>query len=97
MTLVFRPYRHTDYPALVSIVKDTWGYEQMASPKVAALLAEVFVSSCLCNATHSIVAQADGDVAVSSYSRTLRVTAARGATGGGMCLGNLGSALGGGA
>ncbi|MCH4852421.1 GNAT family N-acetyltransferase [Bifidobacterium pseudolongum] len=63
MTLVFRPYRHTDYPALVSIVKDTWRYDEMASPKVAALLAEVFVSSCLCNATHSIVAQADGDVA----------------------------------
>lgn len=63
MTLVFRPYRHTDYPALVSIVKDTWRYEQMASPKIAKLLAEVFVSSCLCNATHSIVAQVDGEVA----------------------------------
>lgn len=63
MTLVYRPYESADYPTLVSIVKDTWHYERMASPHIAELLAEVFVSSCLCNATHSIVAQIDGEVA----------------------------------
>ncbi|RYQ51801.1 hypothetical protein [Bifidobacterium pseudolongum] len=77
MTLVFRPYRHTDYLALVSIVKDTWRYDEMASPKIAKLLAEVFVSSCLCNATHSIVAQVDGEVAGAYYSKTSRGIVAR--------------------
>ena len=56
MNIILRPFQKDDIPALESIIRKTWKYDELCSPKTAALLAKVFLSSCLTNYTFSQVA-----------------------------------------
>ena len=53
MNIILRPFQKDDIPALESIIRKTWKYDELCSPKTAALLAKVFLSSCLTNYTFS--------------------------------------------
>lgn len=57
---VFREYREQDRSALEDIVRMTWHYDALCSPKTAARLAKVYLSSCLANQTYTQVAVIDG-------------------------------------
>lgn len=60
MSLEFREYQKQDFKPLQSVIRETWNYDQLCSPKTAAKLAKVFLSSCLTNYTFSRVAVLDG-------------------------------------
>ena len=60
MSLEFREYQKQDFKPLQSVIRETWNYDQLCSPKTAAKLAKVFLSSCLTNYTFSRVAVMDG-------------------------------------
>nr|WP_122012518.1 GNAT family N-acetyltransferase [Maliibacterium massiliense] len=59
MQLTFRAYRKQDFDMLVGLIRKTWHYDAFSSPKTAAKLARVFLSSCLANHTFSRVALRD--------------------------------------
>lgn len=54
MEVQLRKYRKQDFKALENIIRETWHYDEFSSPKTAAKLARVFLSSCLTNYTFSI-------------------------------------------
>lgn len=59
----FREFKEQDYPALEHIVRKTWHYDDFCSPRTSALLAKVYLSSCLTNQTYTQVAVVDGTAA----------------------------------
>lgn len=63
MNIEIRAYQKQDFPALETIVRETWHYDDFASPKTAAKLAKVFLSSCFTNYTFARVAVLDGTIA----------------------------------
>lgn len=62
MEIKLREYQKQDFKALETIIRETWHYDDFASPKTAKKLAKVFLSSCLTNYTFSRVAVLDGNV-----------------------------------
>lgn len=60
MSLEFRTYQKKDFNPLQDVIRETWNYDQLCSPKTASRLAKVFLSSCLTNYTFSQVAVLDG-------------------------------------
>lgn len=62
MAVYFRQYKEQDFEALEDIVRKTWHYDDLCSPKTAKQLARVFLTSCLTNYTFSRVAIVDGEV-----------------------------------
>lgn len=62
MEVQLRKYRKQDFKALENIIRETWHYDEFSSPKTAAKLARVFLSSCLTNYTFSRVAIFDGRI-----------------------------------
>lgn len=56
MNITFREYQKQDFKVLEHIIRKTWHYDEFSSPKTAAKLANVFLSSCLTNYTFSCVA-----------------------------------------
>lgn len=59
MNLEFREYRKEDFKDLQQIIRETWHYDELTTPKIAEKLAKVFLSSCLTNYTYSRVALFD--------------------------------------
>ena len=55
----YRPIQSSDYPAIETIIRKAWKYDQFTSPKVAKRLAKVFLTSCLTNQTFTCVAICD--------------------------------------
>lgn len=62
MQITFREYQKQDFEPLETIIRETWHYDDLSSPKTAGKLAKVFLSSCLTNYTFSKVAVLDGNV-----------------------------------
>lgn len=60
MEITLREYRKEDFQELSNIIRETWHYDDLASPKTAQKLARVFLSSCLTNYTFSCVALENG-------------------------------------
>ena len=60
MQITFREYQKEDFGALEKIIRKTWHYDDLCSPKTAQKLAKVFLSSCLTNYTFSCVALDEG-------------------------------------
>lgn len=58
--IVFREYQQTDSAALEAVIRQTWHYDELCSPKTAAKLAQVYLYACLANQTYTQVALADG-------------------------------------
>lgn len=56
MQITLRDYQKEDFKELQAIVRKTWHYDEFCSPKTAAKLAGVFLSSCLTNHTFSRIA-----------------------------------------
>ena len=56
MQITFREYQKEDFQALENVIRKTWHYDDLCSPKTAQKLARVFLSSCLTNYTFSCVA-----------------------------------------
>lgn len=56
MQTTFREYQKEDFQALENVIRKTWHYDDLCSPKTAQKLARVFLSSCLTNYTFSCVA-----------------------------------------
>ncbi|MEG1592913.1 MAG: GNAT family N-acetyltransferase [Oscillibacter sp.] len=57
----YRAIQPSDYKALQKIICATWNYERFCSPKTAAKLARLFLSSCLKNQTYTCVALNGGE------------------------------------
>lgn len=57
--IIFRKFEESDRVALERIIQETWGYDEFCSPKTAARLASVYLSSCLANQTFTQVALID--------------------------------------
>ena len=62
MNTILRSYQKQDFLPLKHIIRETWHYDQMCSPKTADKLARVFLTSCLTNYTFSQVAVCQGEV-----------------------------------
>lgn len=62
MQVQLREYHKEDFNDLQTIIRQTWHYDEFASPKTAEKLAKVFLTSCLTNYTFSRVAILDGEV-----------------------------------
>lgn len=60
MQVELREYQKQDFHDLETIIRQTWHYDEFASPKTATKLARVFLTSCLTNYTFSKVALIDG-------------------------------------
>ena len=60
MQITFREYQKEDFGALEKIIRKTWHYDDLCSPKTAQKLSRVFLSSCLTNYTFSCVALDEG-------------------------------------
>ena len=56
MQVQLREYHKSDFNELEGIIRQTWHYDEFASPKIATKLARVFLTSCLTNYTFSRVA-----------------------------------------
>ena len=62
MQVQLREYHKSDFNELEGIIRQTWHYDEFASPKIATKLARVFLTSCLTNYTFSRVAVMNGKV-----------------------------------
>lgn len=62
MEIKLREYQKQDFKVLETIIKETWYYDEFASPKTSVKLAQVFLSSCLTNYTFSRVALLNDEV-----------------------------------
>ena len=62
MQVQLRENHKSDFNELEGIIRQTWHYDEFASPKTAAKLARVFLTSCLTNYTFSRVAVMNGKV-----------------------------------
>ena len=58
--ILYRAYQPKDHAALAAIIRETWQYDKICSPKHAKLLAGVYLNRCLTNQTYTQVAVADG-------------------------------------
>jgi len=54
--IIYRPIKKTDYKSLEDIIRKTWNYDKLGSPKLAKLMAKVYLASCLANQTYTSVA-----------------------------------------
>ena len=59
--IILREYQKTDHQALENIVREAWKYDRFCSPKTAAKMAKVYLSSCLTNQTFTKVAELYGE------------------------------------
>lgn len=59
--IILREYQKTDHQALENIVREAWKYDRFCSPKTAAKMAKVYLSSCLTNQTFTKVAEINGE------------------------------------
>lgn len=60
-TILFRPLRQEDYPALEDIIRTTWNYDRLAPhPAAAQRMARLYLQNCLLCHTFSQVAVQDG-------------------------------------
>ena len=57
----YRPIQSSDYPALEDIIRKTWKYDRLGSPKLAKQLAEVDLAGRLANQTFTSVALSKGE------------------------------------
>ncbi|PJM72609.1 hypothetical protein CS006_08525 [Bifidobacterium primatium] len=60
---VLRAMRTEDMPKIEDIVRRTWNYDGLVSPRTAELLARIDACNCLSRRTFMRVADIDGDVA----------------------------------
>lgn len=58
----FREYRDEDEKKIEEIIRKTWKYDKFCDDKVATLLSEIFLFSCLDNQTYTQIAELDGEV-----------------------------------
>lgn len=58
--IIFREFEESDRLALEQIIRETWYYDRFCTPKTAAQLASIYLSSCLANQTFTQVALVDG-------------------------------------
>ena len=61
--ICIREYRKTDDSALADVIREAWQYDRFCSPRTAAGLAKVYLTSCLINQTFIRVAEVDGQPA----------------------------------
>lgn len=54
--IILREYQKSDRKLLEDVVRETWNYDRFCTPKTAAKLASVYLSSCLANQTFTQVA-----------------------------------------
>lgn len=54
--IILREYQKSDCKLLEDVVRETWNYDRFCTPKTAAKLASVYLSSCLANQTFTQVA-----------------------------------------
>ncbi|MDD2981067.1 MAG: GNAT family N-acetyltransferase [Hespellia sp.] len=59
-TIIFREYKESDHFALSEIIRKTWQYDQLCSPKTAKKLSCTYLDCCLTDQTFTQVAVADG-------------------------------------
>lgn len=57
--ITLREFQKSDQQALEQIIRETWKYDRFCSPKTAAKMARVYLSSCLTNQTFTRVAVMD--------------------------------------
>lgn len=69
-TLIYRPIETRDYTEAAQMIKDTWQYEKVASPRNALHMASVFLYSSLAHHNFSQVAIRDGKVVGLILGRT---------------------------
>ena len=60
MQITLREFQNQDFKALENIIRETWHYDELCSPKTASKLARVYLSSCLTNYTFSRAALDNG-------------------------------------
>lgn len=58
-SIIFREFQESDRPALEQVIRETWYYDRFCTPKTAAQLASVYLTSCLANQTFTQVALID--------------------------------------
>lgn len=59
-TIIFREYQNSDHSALADIIRETWEYDKLCSPKIAKKLSIAYLNCCLCDQTFTQVAVIDG-------------------------------------
>lgn len=73
MQITLREYQNQDFAPLLDIIRQTWHYDEFATPKTAKKLAAVFLNSCLTNYTFSKVAlvnnKAEGIILLNNISK----------------------------
>lgn len=57
----YRSIRSSDYRILEDIIRKSWNYDRLGSPKLAKQLAKIYLASCLVNQTFTSVAVSNGE------------------------------------
>lgn len=57
--ITFREFQENDRTSLENIIRGTWNYDRLCTPKTAQKLASVYLNSCLANQTYTQVALID--------------------------------------
>lgn len=58
-SIIFREFKEADRSELEQVIRETWCYDRFCTPKTAAQLANVYLSSCLANQTYTQIALVD--------------------------------------
>lgn len=70
--IILREMRDEDYEAIEEIIKETWNYDQLTTPKAARKMAKAYLYGCLSNQTYRQVAVCDGKVAGVIMGKNIR-------------------------
>lgn len=60
--VIFREYKDQDEKKIEEIIIKTWNYNKFCDDRVARLLSEVFLFSCLSNQTYTQIAELNGEI-----------------------------------
>lgn len=60
--VIFREYKDQDEKKMEEIIIKTWNYNKFCDDRVARLLSEVFLFSCLGNQTYTQIAELNGEI-----------------------------------
>lgn len=63
----YRSIRSSDYHILEDIIRKSWNYDRLGSPKSAKQMAKIYLASCLANQTFTSVAVSNGEPVGSYY------------------------------
>ncbi len=59
-TIQYQSFQPSDYQALEDIIRKTWEFDRLGSPKAARQMAKIYLASCLVNQTFTCVAVSAG-------------------------------------